>query len=484
MAETLPPTAEGVKECAERLRAGKLVAFPTETVYGLGANALDEPAVRDIFACKGRPLSDPLIVHVASVDDALGCIDIDGVTREAFVALASEFWPGGLTLVAPARAHLPTCLGAGTGSVGVRVPSHPLALELLREAKVPVAAPSANRFGHVSPTMAAHVAADLGESDITILNGDNDERYTDWTCKHGVESTVCKLDAAAGELVVYRRGAVSEGEIVRALTAANLQKQFAVRIVCKHIPMPGQGPITDTVAAPPSGPLKRKMSDDWDTEPKSNGAKSTNGSSAGGAEEGGDESGSGGGGGGSGGGGGDRQRQRVEASEQSVENSEESEVGQEAPGQLITHYAPDVPTFMIRRAADPTTGDAGVDVLGGDAAGGDAVAGGTVAARQAALHESVVLDYGGYLIAYADQALAYRDLSPKGDTQEAARGLFAALRWTEDIEGAKRVLICDVMAAAPATDEHAATVADRAFRAASGRVLLIGAEPTDLPPLS
>ena len=78
MAETLPPTAEGVKECAERLRAGKLVAFPTETVYGLGANALDEPAVRDIFACKGRPLSDPLIVHVASVDDALGCIDIDG----------------------------------------------------------------------------------------------------------------------------------------------------------------------------------------------------------------------------------------------------------------------------------------------------------------------------------------------------------------------------------------------------------------------
>ena len=145
-----------------------MVAFPTETVYGLGANALDEEAVAKIFHAKGRPSNDPLIVHVASLDDVkLVVAEIPPIVEK----LAAAFWPGPLTLVLPKQAHVPASVTAGLDSVAVRVPSHPVALALIRASGVPIAAPSANRFGHTSPTTAQHVIDDLNGRIDMILDG-------------------------------------------------------------------------------------------------------------------------------------------------------------------------------------------------------------------------------------------------------------------------------------------------------------------------
>ena len=144
-----------VRLAAQAIQAGKLVAFPTETVYGLGAHALNSAAVARIFEAKGRPRFDPIIVHTS---DRAG---VDLLVREfpdSARKLADRFWPGPLTMVLPKRSTVPDLVTAGLETVGVRIPDHPLALELLRLAEVPVAAPSANRFGSVSPTTAAHVA--------------------------------------------------------------------------------------------------------------------------------------------------------------------------------------------------------------------------------------------------------------------------------------------------------------------------------------
>ena len=147
---------DGIERAAALLRAGGLVAFPTETVYGLGANALDENAVRRIFEAKGRPFSSPLIVHVASI----------GMARELALEwperaelLAGRFWPGPLSIVVPKQPRVPDLVTAGLPSVGLRIPAHLLALALLEAAQIPIAAPSANRFTEVSPTTAARVWA-------------------------------------------------------------------------------------------------------------------------------------------------------------------------------------------------------------------------------------------------------------------------------------------------------------------------------------
>ncbi|KAH8067703.1 L-threonylcarbamoyladenylate synthase [Aureococcus anophagefferens] len=202
LAKVVAPTSAGVEECGRVLASGGLCAFPTETVYGLGANALDEAAVRRIFEVKRRPLSDPLIVHVAEPEDALGLVDLGGARAAAhkvFVTLTRAFWPGPLTLVCPARNHLPACLGAGTGTVGVRCPSHGLARALIGAAGVPVAAPSANLFGHVSPTRAQHVVDDLGASELHVLDGSAAGEFGgDPPCAHGIESTVCAIAPAPG----------------------------------------------------------------------------------------------------------------------------------------------------------------------------------------------------------------------------------------------------------------------------------------------
>lgn len=173
-----------VAEAATALRAGLLVALPTETVYGLGANALDARAVARIFEAKGRPRFDPLIVHVPDADAVGALAQIDDA-RVAFARLSAAFWPGPLTLVLPRRPTVPDLVTSGLPSVAVRVPRHPVTRAVLRAAGVPVAAPSANPFGYVSPTTAAHVADQLGDAVDLILDGG--------PCAIGLESTIVSL---------------------------------------------------------------------------------------------------------------------------------------------------------------------------------------------------------------------------------------------------------------------------------------------------
>jgi L-threonylcarbamoyladenylate synthase len=191
---------EVLQRAAEILRAGGLVALPTETVYGLGANALDAAAVGRIFAAKQRPAWDPVIVHVA--DETM----LDGLVEqvpEAARKLMLAYWPGPLTLLLPRTAAVPDAVTAGRPLVGVRMPAHSVALELIRRAGVPVAAPSANLFGHISPTIAAHVLADLdGRIDAVVDAGPTE---------HGVESTV--LDPCQTPMMIYRPGAVTSVQI-------------------------------------------------------------------------------------------------------------------------------------------------------------------------------------------------------------------------------------------------------------------------------
>jgi L-threonylcarbamoyladenylate synthase len=198
----LPATAAA--EAAALLRGGALVAFPTETVYGLGADATDGRAVAAVFAAKGRPRFNPLICHYAEAEAAFADVEADPRAR----ALAGRFWPGPLTMVLPRRpeSRVDLLAGAGLGSLGVRVPAHPLALELLRAAGVPVAAPSANPSGAVSPTAAAHVLEGLGGRIAAVLDGG--------ACPVGVESTV--LDLTGGRPALLRPGGVLT-EAVEAL---------------------------------------------------------------------------------------------------------------------------------------------------------------------------------------------------------------------------------------------------------------------------
>lgn len=193
-------TNSSIREAADLIRAGRLVAFPTETVYGLGANALDAAAVERIFEAKGRPKSSPLIVHVASIEMAR-TLAIEWPDRAE--KLAQAFWPGPLTLVVRKRADIPAVVTAGLDTVGLRMPAHPVALDLLRAAGLPIAAPSANRFTELSPVTAAHVRASLGHAVDMVLDGG--------ACSVGIESTV--LSVAGGRTVLLRPGIVSAADI-------------------------------------------------------------------------------------------------------------------------------------------------------------------------------------------------------------------------------------------------------------------------------
>lgn len=188
-----------VAEAALKLRAGELVAFPTETVYGLGANALSADAVAKIYALKGRPRTTPLIVHVASVEMAR---DVAAEWPELAQQLAERWWPGPLTLVLPKRSVIPDLVTAGLPTVGVRVPDHPVALELIQAAGVPVAAPSANLFMGLSPTTAAHVREAFGDR-VAVLEGG--------PSRIGIESTVVSIED--GRLKLLRPGMISLGEL-------------------------------------------------------------------------------------------------------------------------------------------------------------------------------------------------------------------------------------------------------------------------------
>jgi len=195
-------TAANIARAADLLRAGELVALPTETVYGLGADASNPAAVLKIFAAKDRPADHPLIVHLADADQ------LGAWAREippAAEALARAFWPGPLTLILKKRAEVPDAVTGGQDTVGLRIPDHPVALELLEAFGGGIAAPSANRFGRISPTSAQHVFEELGESVAMILEGG--------ACDVGIESTI--LDLSRGEPVILRPGMIG----IDALTA-------------------------------------------------------------------------------------------------------------------------------------------------------------------------------------------------------------------------------------------------------------------------
>lgn len=367
MATFVKPDAQGFAHAGEQLRAGQLIAFPTETVYGLGANALDPDAVLSIFTAKGRPLTDPLIVHVPTIREAVGLVDLTEKGRLAFECLGEAFWPGPLTLIAKAVPALPLTVSAHTGFVGLRCPSHPIAQALLAAAQVPVAAPSANRFGHVSPTTAQHVMDDLGACrnlgilEATSSSSDNDSASADVAvCQVGIESTVVKIVPEENKLVIFRRGGVSDRALANVLAANAARLGATYEIVT----------IQNEVKA----------------------------------------------------------------------NTREA---QQAPGQLLTHYAPDVDTYLIHDSAAESWDAASEDVS-----------------------RWVVIDFHGKLRALAHRVQAYNDLSPTGDIAEATQHIFDMLRWAENVAGVERVVITDVL---NVDHELAAALHDRMFRASSGK---------------
>jgi L-threonylcarbamoyladenylate synthase len=238
---------DAIAEAGAVLRAGGLVAFPTETVYGLGANAFDPRAVARVFEVKGRPSFDPLIVHLAEGHD-LPRVAIR--LPDAAHVLAARFWPGPLTLVVPKQPTVPDLVTAGLDTVGVRVPDHPAARALIHAAERPVAAPSANPFGYVSPTRAEHVLDQLGGLVDVVLDGG--------PCRVGVESTIVSL--TGDEPTLLRPGAVTREELEAVLGRAvrvgaaserpqspgQLVKHYATRTPLRLLPGEGAPP-------PPAG---------------------------------------------------------------------------------------------------------------------------------------------------------------------------------------------------------------------------------------
>lgn len=195
-----------INEAAEIIRSGGLVAFPTETVYGLGANALDPAAVQKIFEMKGRPETSPLIVHVASVEMAR---EIAAEWPALAGELARNWWPGPVTLVLRKNDKIPSNVTAGLPTVGIRMPNHPIALELIQTAGVPIAAPSANRFTGLSPTRAEHVRSAFADA-VPVLDGG--------PCAVGIESTVVAVEG--DKLKLLRHGMISFGELEQAVAEA------------------------------------------------------------------------------------------------------------------------------------------------------------------------------------------------------------------------------------------------------------------------
>lgn len=403
----LNPTAQGLLRASELLSSGQLVAFPTETVYGLGANALNVDAVLSIFAAKGRPLTDPLIVHVTDAFAAQSLLELSPAEQEIFSNLSAAFWPGPLTIIAKAASIIPAAITANTGFVGVRVPAHGLALALLQACKLPIAAPSANRFGHVSPTRAAHVLDDLGEKGVHVLDGDYDGAAKHVTedatlsagasCEHGIESTVAKIDGSSKSIIIFRQGAVTARRIEESLRMIGFQ--WEVRAVTRTVQM--------AHAVTCSSSSTHSASTDTDI-----------------AE------------------------------------------GQEAPGQAITHYAPDIPCFTITSTSFSSSTPATSEQV--------------LVLTRTELANAVVIDYNSQLACLLSDdgnsgtgLLAYRDLSRSGNSRHAARNLFDYLRWAESIQGATRVLLAkvDVFEEVSEAGEGGLSLGlhDRMFRASSGQ---------------
>ena len=225
--ERLAATREGIAHAAEIVRNGGTVAFPTETVYGLGANALDADAVARIFTAKERPNWDPIIVHVS--DRAM--LDNVAMVPQQAQLLIDAFWPGPLTLLLPRTPQVPDSVTAGRPLVGVRMPAHPIALALIEAIGLPVAAPSANRFGRTSPTTAQHVLDDLDHRIDAVLDAG--------PTTVGVESTV--LDATQSPMILYRPGAITVAMLEPVIGPVILHQPLESTSEPQSLPSPGVG---------------------------------------------------------------------------------------------------------------------------------------------------------------------------------------------------------------------------------------------------
>ena len=223
MAKILSPTKENLALCKEALGKSGVIAVPTETVYGLAGNALDENSLRSIFKIKGRPLFNPLIIHSDSLSKAENYATFNSFARE----LAKHFWPGPLTMVLTKKAIIPDLVTANLNSVGVRCPKNPAFLDLLKILPYPLAAPSANPFGYISPTSAEHVIYSLGDKLEYVLDGGN--------CKIGIESTIIDLrDQTKPKLL--RPGPISK-EAIEAIISTKIEK--APASLQNDLPAPG-----------------------------------------------------------------------------------------------------------------------------------------------------------------------------------------------------------------------------------------------------
>lgn len=407
-AKVLPCSVEGIRLAAEALKRGELVAFPTETVYGLGAHALNASAVQAIFDAKKRPNSDPLIVHVHSVDsmDLLFEFPDDPRPREVCNALAKAFWPGPLTIIYKAKSVVPLVVTSGTGFVGIRCPRHPVAQQLLEVSQLPVAAPSANRFGHVSPTSSLHVLDDLGEEEISVLE---DEVGRTGGCSIGIESTVCRVAQDGKQISILRCGAIGSFQIESTLRSLGIS-DCAVSVDNERALKSSHG----TAVSKPS-------------------------------------------------------------------QSESTDEAAVAPGQMMKHYAPDVPAYVLEFAALDRILLSPDDSFSLFVAIGEST--GLQHYSPASLNKAFIIDYNGKLGALKSRSSHYVDLSPAGDVEEACNKLFDTLRSTEKsvVAGVEYVILPDLRDVIHQTDseigdrqfhEMLAALWERLHRAASGSFII------------
>ena len=222
------PTDENIKLCAEYIKKGGIVGMPTETVYGLAANAFNIETCYKIFEYKGRPLTDPLIVHVSSIEMAKKIIIMNQEIEPVFNLLIKNFWPGPLTIVLKANLNLlSTKILAGNDTVGIRFPINPIANKLIALSDVPIAAPSANKFSHISPVNPYHVFEDFKEFPVKILNGGESQ-----FC---MESTVMKICYEEKKLLIFRLGAVSPDDLKTVLNTDERFKDYKIECLAKKI---------------------------------------------------------------------------------------------------------------------------------------------------------------------------------------------------------------------------------------------------------
>lgn len=224
----LEPTEENIKECSEYIKQGGIVGMPTETVYGLAANAFNIDSCLKIFKYKGRPLNDPLIVHVCSLEMVKRIVIIDKEIEELLDLLTKYFWPGPLTIVLKANLDkISTKILAGKDTVGIRFPDNIIAKKLIEYSGVPIAAPSANKFCHISPVNPYHVFEDFKEFPVKILNGG--------VSQFCMESTVIKICSNEKKIIVFRLGAVSPDAIRKVIQGNNKYKDYYIDILSKNI---------------------------------------------------------------------------------------------------------------------------------------------------------------------------------------------------------------------------------------------------------